>query len=70
MQWIRLKKHCELTGDTPDAVDCRLRSGQWLRDVHARRPAGSRELWINVRAVEDWAAGNGPAHQHGKGRAS
>ena len=31
-----MKRYCELSGDTPDAVDKRLRAGHWLRDVHAR----------------------------------
>lgn len=66
--WVRLKKHCEDTGDTADAVDGRLRAGFWLRDVHARQPEGSKELWINKDAVDDWAAGVVPVHSHGKRR--
>lgn len=66
LDWVRLSRYCELTGETPAAVDNRIRAGVWLRDVHARRPDGSKELWVNLRAVNDWAAGNGPAHQHGK----
>lgn len=56
-RWIKLVKHCEMTGDTPDAVDKRVRSGHWLRDVHVRVPAGSKQLWVNVEAVNNWAAG-------------
>lgn len=68
LRWVRLKKYCELTGDTPAAVDSRLRTGHWLRDVHARRPDGSKETWINLPAVNDWAEGVLPAHLHGKRR--
>lgn len=66
LRWVRLKRYCELTGDTPDAVDSRLRAGFWLRDIHARRPEGCKETWVNLDAVNDWAAGNGPAHLHGQ----
>lgn len=65
LSWVRLSKYCVESGETPDAVEKRLRTGKWLRDVHARRPDGSAELWVNLRAVEDWAAGKLPAHQHG-----
>ncbi|WP_017761050.1 hypothetical protein [Pseudacidovorax intermedius] len=57
MEWMPLSRYCELYGETPDAVDKRVRSGHWLRDVHVRLPAGSKQLWVNVDAVNDWAAG-------------
>ena len=66
LKWVRIDRYCDLTGDTLDAVDGRLRSGHWLKEVHARKPDGSRALWINLRAVEDWAEGTLPAHLHGK----
>lgn len=55
-----------MTGESEDAIEKRLRSGYWLKDVHARVPEGARERWINLDAVDDWAAGAAPAHQHGK----
>ena len=66
LQWVRLSKYCDLSGDTHDAVEKRLRTGKWLRDVHARKPDGSAELWVNLDAVNDWVEGKLPAHQHGK----
>lgn len=66
LHWVRLSKYCDMSGDTPDAVEKRLRTGKWLRDVHARKPEGSSELWVNLLAVNDWVAGKTPAHQHGK----
>ena len=68
LDWIKLSKYCELSGETHDAVEKRLRTGKWLRGVHARQPDGSAELWVNLRAVEDWAEGKKPAHQHGNGK--
>lgn len=68
LSWVKVSKYCTDSGDTPDAVDKRLRTGKWLRDVHARKPEGSAELWVNLAAVNDWAAGKLPAHQHGRGQ--
>lgn len=57
LEWVPMNRYCELFGETPDAVDKRLRSGFWLRDVHVRQPDGSKQLWINLEAVNDWASG-------------
>lgn len=66
LRWVRIDRYVELSGDSADAVEKRLRTGKWLRDVHARRPDGSASLWVNLDAVEDWAQGVKPANQHGK----
>lgn len=66
LRWVRMNRYEALSGDTADAVEKRLRTGKWLRDVHARQPEGSATLWVNLDAVEDWAAGKTPAHQHGR----
>lgn len=66
LRWVRLSKYCAESGETAEAVEKRLRTGKWLRDVHARKPEGSAELWVNLEAVNDWAAGQKPAHLHGK----
>ncbi len=66
LHWIRLKAYCAKSGDTQDAVEKRVRSGIWLRDVHVRLPEGSKEQWVNELAVNDWAAGIKPATNHGK----
>lgn len=66
LHWVRLSKYCELSGETPNAISNRLRAGIWVRDVHARLPEGSRELWVNLDAVNDWAAGKTSPHLHGR----
>lgn len=68
LHWVRLSKFCDLTGDTRTAVNNRVRAGKWLRDVHVRAPDGSKELWVNLVAVNDWCDGKKPAHRHGDGR--
>ncbi len=55
MQWIKLKKYCELSGDTADAVHAKRRKGQWLDNIHCKiAPDGN--LWINIIEVEKWVA--------------
>ncbi len=67
LHWKRLSAYCKESGETADAVDKRVRSGHWLRGVHVNLPEGSKELWVNELAVNDWAAGLKPNHMHGKG---
>lgn len=57
LEWVPMNRYCELFGETSDAVDKRVRSGYWLRDVHVRHPEGSKQLWVNLEAVHAWAAG-------------
>lgn len=68
LDWIPLPAYLELTKETEETVHKRVRAGHWLRDVHVRQPAGSRHLWVNTTAVNDWACGKKPAHQHGNGK--
>lgn len=68
LQWVRLSKYCTDSDDTPAGVAKRLNTGKWLRGIHARVPDGSSTLWINLKAVNDWAEGKKPAHQHGNGK--
>lgn len=69
INWVPLSVYCEsVKGETPDAVSNRLRRGHWLKGIHARKPDGARELWINLKAVEDWCEGRKPPHLHGDGK--
>lgn len=65
---LPLSQYCEMTGETAEAVTTRVRRGHWLNGVHVRKPEGAKELWVNLRAVEDWAKGEKPAHRHGDGK--
>jgi hypothetical protein len=53
VSWIKLKKYCEETGDTKDAVHAKRRKGQWVDGVQCKiGPDGN--LWINREAVDQW----------------
>lgn len=53
IRWVKLKKYCELSGDTPEAVRNRRRRGVWLDGKQAKcAPDGN--LWINLQKVQEW----------------
>lgn len=53
LNWIKLNKYVEMTGDTADAVHARRRKKQWQDGVHCRvGPDGN--LWINPAEVNKW----------------
>lgn len=53
LKWIRLKKYCELSGDSTDAVHTRRKKGKWLDGVQCRiAPDGN--LWVNLEEVDKW----------------
>lgn len=53
MKWVKLKKYCDDSGDTKDAVHAKRRKGMWLDGVHCKI-ADDGNLWINTEAVEKW----------------
>ncbi len=67
MATMRLSAYCQQQNETRDAISKRVRAGHWLAGVHVFKPAGSKERWINLDAVNDWATGKKPVHLHGKG---
>lgn len=53
LNWIRLAKYCELSGDSSDAVHARRRKRQWADGKQCRiGPDGN--LWINPEEVNKW----------------
>lgn len=52
--WVKLKKYCELTGDTAAAVHARRRSGKWLDGVQCR--IADDLLWVNLAEAQKWVA--------------
>jgi hypothetical protein len=50
--WVKLKRYCELTGDTAAAVHARRRSGKWLDGVHCR--ITDELLWVSLPEAQKW----------------
>ena len=53
MRWVKLKKYCELSGDTAHAVHAKRRKGIWL-DEQQCRLAPDGNLWINLVEIDKW----------------
>lgn len=53
MNWVKLKKYCEISGDTSNAVHAKRKRGMWLDGVQCKMgPDGN--IWINLVEVERW----------------
>ncbi len=51
MPWVKLRKYCELSGETADAVHSKRRKGMWADGIHCRI-AGDGNLWVNLDEVD------------------
>jgi hypothetical protein len=56
--WVKLKKYCELTGDSPAAVHARRRSDKWLDGVQCR--VADDLLWVSLPEAQKWVETWGP----------
>jgi len=53
MKWVRLKKYCEISGDSEDAVHQRRKKGVWIDEIQCRI-APDKKLWVNTDEVDRW----------------
>lgn len=53
MNWVKLKKYCQISGDTSNAVHAKRKRGMWLDGIQCKvGPDGN--IWINLIEVEKW----------------
>lgn len=52
MEWVKLERYVEISGDSVDAVQARRKTGKWLDGRECKLVDG--RLWINLPAVEQW----------------
>ncbi|HAU0263386.1 TPA: excisionase [Legionella pneumophila] len=53
MNWVKLKRYCQISGDTSNAVHAKRKRGMWLDGVQCKiGPDGN--IWINLVEVERW----------------
>ena len=53
MKWVKLKKYCQDSGDTSNAVHAKRKKGIWLDGIQCKiGPDGN--IWINLIEVERW----------------
>lgn len=68
-RWVRLAKHCEITGDTPDAVKQRRRKGVW-RDGKQCKLAADGNLYVNPEEWNRWIESENAQSAQSLGRAA
>lgn len=53
VKWVKLKKYCQISGDTSNAVHAKRKRGMWLDGIQCKiGPDGN--VWINLDEVEKW----------------
>ncbi|VEG91781.1 excisionase [Legionella spiritensis] len=53
VKWVKLKKYCQVSGDTANAVHAKRKRGVWLDGIQCKLgPDGN--IWINLIEVEKW----------------
>ncbi|KTC98711.1 hypothetical protein [Legionella erythra] len=58
LKWVKLKKYCQDSGDTANAVHAKRKKGVWLDGIQCKiGPDGN--VWINLIEVEKWVEKGG-----------
>jgi hypothetical protein len=52
IKWLKLNRFCELTGETPDAIQSRRSAGEWLDSIHVQ--TRSNRLYVSIEAYNRW----------------
>ncbi|WP_202412759.1 hypothetical protein [Duganella lactea] len=52
VEWVKLDRYIELSGDTMDAVQARRKTGKWQDGEQCKMVDG--RLWISLPAVDKW----------------
>lgn len=53
VKWVKMKKYCQESGDTANAVHAKRKKGMWLDGIQCKiGPDGN--IWINLFEVERW----------------
>ncbi|RDE25181.1 excisionase [Motiliproteus coralliicola] len=53
-KWVRLKKYCELTGETESSVRLKREQGHWAEGFHYKKLAADSRIWIHTERVDQW----------------
>ena len=54
INWVTIQKFCDLSGYTVDAVQSKIKRGDWLEGVNWRKGPDGRRL-ISLEAYDKWA---------------
>jgi len=53
MNWVLLKKYCELSGETRDSFNSKRRRGLIALGKHFRKSIDGR-IWVSIQEMERW----------------
>ncbi len=54
MEVVPLKKYCEITGDTPNAIRTRIARGTWRYGEQVLKIRGIKQLHVDTAAADAW----------------
>ncbi len=58
LECIPLSAYCQMTGETPEAINKRIQRGIWREGVQVLKIEGVKERWIDLLEVNAWARRN------------
>ncbi|GAB2932247.1 hypothetical protein GCM10011328_37330 [Hafnia psychrotolerans] len=58
LECIPLTAYCQMTGETPEAINKRIQRGIWHEGLQVLKIDGVKERWIDLIEVNHWARGN------------
>lgn len=61
LQWVKLKKWCEMSGDTPPAIYARISKKIWREGLHYSK-TDAKTIWINTEESQKWINSKGSTH--------
>lgn len=53
--WVKLRKYCEVSGETPSGVHAKRRAGHFIDGVHTK-VADDGNLYVHIGAVQKWVS--------------
>ena len=62
LNWVTVKRFCELSGETEKAVEGKRQTGHWIKGIHWVLSPDNR-VRINLEKVEEWVVNGNQATQ-------
>ena len=55
--WIPAEQYYAIYKESKGQIDERIKNKYWIKGKHYNQPKGSKQRWINIEAINQWAAG-------------
>ena len=62
LNWVTVKRYCELSGETEKAVESKRQTEHWIKGVHWVLSPDNR-VRINLEKVEEWVVNGNQSTQ-------